>query len=159
MNLSALRREREQGPAWLPTVLEAIKATGTEGMKPSAVAELVGKDRKTVRAALQAAVERGQLVYRDNGPHSVHPDTPPTEDRWYFRLRSSAAPEGGRHHARGTGAGRAGAGRTARARPRAEPRAVSGAKRLEEVGSSTVREELPCSLRTRFRGLFVLVRA
>ncbi|MFJ4808199.1 hypothetical protein [Streptomyces longwoodensis] len=76
LNLSALRREREQGPAWLPKVLEAIKATGAEGMKPSAVAELVGKDRKTVRAALQAAVERGQLVYRDNGPHSVyvHPD-------------------------------------------------------------------------------------
>ncbi|MFJ4690816.1 hypothetical protein [Streptomyces sp. NPDC088766] len=76
LNLSALRREREQGPVWLPQVLEAIKATGAEGMKPSAVAELVGKDRKTVRAALQAAVERGQLVYRDNGPHSVyvHPD-------------------------------------------------------------------------------------
>ncbi|MFD8393079.1 hypothetical protein ACFV2N_28720 [Streptomyces sp. NPDC059680] len=76
LNLSALRHEREQGPAWLPKVLEAIKATGAEGMKPSAVAELVGKDRKTVRAALQAAVERGQLVYRDNGPHSVyvHPD-------------------------------------------------------------------------------------
>ncbi|MFI8296900.1 hypothetical protein ACIGCZ_13230 [Streptomyces nigra] len=74
LNLSALRGE--QGPGWLPTALEAIKATGAEGMKPSAVAELVGKDRKTVRAALQAAVERGQLVYRDNGPHSVyvHPD-------------------------------------------------------------------------------------
>ncbi|MFD5582231.1 hypothetical protein ACFWII_00275 [Streptomyces sp. NPDC127063] len=76
LDLSALRGEREQGPTWLPAALEAIKATGTEGMKPSAVAELVGKDRKTVRAALQAAVERGQLVYRDNGPHSVyvHPD-------------------------------------------------------------------------------------
>ncbi|MFJ5208443.1 FtsK/SpoIIIE domain-containing protein [Streptomyces nigra] len=74
LNLSALRGE--QGPGWLPAALEAIKATGAEGMKPSAVAELVGKDRKTVRAALQAAVERGQLVYRDNGPHSVyvHPD-------------------------------------------------------------------------------------
>ncbi|MGW3629118.1 hypothetical protein ACWD7F_02995 [Streptomyces sp. NPDC005122] len=74
LNLSALRGE--QGPAWLPAALEAIKATGAEGMKPSAVAELAGKDRKTVRAALQAAVERGQLVYRDNGPHSVyvHPD-------------------------------------------------------------------------------------
>ncbi|MGX5188303.1 FtsK/SpoIIIE domain-containing protein [Streptomyces avermitilis] len=74
LNLSALRGE--QGPGWLPDALEAIKATGAEGMKPSAVAELVGKDRKTVRAALQAAVERGQLVYRDNGPHSVyvHPD-------------------------------------------------------------------------------------
>ncbi|MGW2961219.1 hypothetical protein ACWDGI_22500 [Streptomyces sp. NPDC001220] len=76
LNLSALRGEREQGPAWLPEVLEAIKATGADGMKPSAVAELVGKDRKTVRAALQAAVDRGQLAYRDNGPHSVyvHPD-------------------------------------------------------------------------------------
>ncbi|MFE7927736.1 hypothetical protein ACFU6S_03210 [Streptomyces sp. NPDC057456] len=76
LDLSALRRAREQGPVWLPKVLEAIKATGAEGMKPSAVAELAGKDRKTVRAALQAAVERGQLVYRDNGPHSVyvHPD-------------------------------------------------------------------------------------
>ncbi|MFJ5638472.1 hypothetical protein [Streptomyces sp. NPDC093223] len=74
LNLSALRGE--QGPAWLPEVLEAIKATGSDGMKPSAVAELVGKDRKTVRAALQAAVDRGQLAYRDNGPHSVyvHPD-------------------------------------------------------------------------------------
>ncbi|MER7838407.1 hypothetical protein ABTY98_21575 [Streptomyces sp. NPDC096040] len=74
LNLSALRGE--QGPGWLPTALEAIKATGAEGMKPSAVAEMVGKDRKTVRAALQAAVERGQLAYRDNGPHSVyvHPD-------------------------------------------------------------------------------------
>ncbi|MFG2573189.1 hypothetical protein [Streptomyces sp. NPDC048481] len=76
LDLSALRRAREQGPVWLPKVLEAIKATGAEGMKPSAVAELAGKDRKTVRSALQAAVERGQLVYRDNGPHSVyvHPD-------------------------------------------------------------------------------------
>ncbi|GGZ24215.1 hypothetical protein [Streptomyces poonensis] len=77
LNLSALRGEkREPGPAWLPTALEAIKATGAEGMKPSAVADLVGKDRKTVRATLQAAVDRGELVYRDNGPHSVyvHPD-------------------------------------------------------------------------------------
>ncbi|MFJ1973092.1 hypothetical protein ACIO93_30985 [Streptomyces sp. NPDC087903] len=74
LNLSALRGE--QGPTWLPAALEAIRATGAEGMKPSAVAELAGKDRKTVRAALQAAVERGELVYRDNGPHSVyvHPD-------------------------------------------------------------------------------------
>lgn len=77
LNLSALRGEkRERGPAWLPAALGAIKETGAEGMKPSAVAELIGKDRKTVRAALQAAVERGQLAYRDNGPHSVyiHPD-------------------------------------------------------------------------------------
>ncbi|MCX4575906.1 hypothetical protein OHB41_22475 [Streptomyces sp. NBC_01571] len=74
LDLSALRGE--QGPTWLPAALEAIKATGAEGMKPSAVAELAGKDRKTVRAALQAAMERGALVYRDNGPHSVyvHPD-------------------------------------------------------------------------------------
>ncbi|OKH95309.1 hypothetical protein AB852_13220 [Streptomyces uncialis] len=76
LNLSALRDEREQGPAWLPSVLETIKAGGADGVKPSAIAEQAGKDRKTVRAALQAAVERGELVYRDNGPHSVyvHPD-------------------------------------------------------------------------------------
>ncbi|MEU0780575.1 hypothetical protein ABZ341_03225 [Streptomyces sp. NPDC006173] len=74
LNLSALRGG--QGPAWLPAALEAVKATGAEGMKPSAIADLAGKDRKTVRAALQAAVERGELVYRENGPHSVyvHPD-------------------------------------------------------------------------------------
>ncbi|MET8102951.1 hypothetical protein ABZV29_42125 [Streptomyces sp. NPDC005236] len=74
LNLSALRGE--QGPTWLPAALDAIKATRAQGMKPSAVADLAGKDRKTVRAALQAAVERGELVYRDNGPHSVyvHPD-------------------------------------------------------------------------------------
>ena len=76
LNLSALRGQREQGPAWLPTVLTAIRDAGAQGMKPSAIADLVGKDRKTVRSALQAAVDRGELVYRDNGPHSVyvHPD-------------------------------------------------------------------------------------
>jgi hypothetical protein len=76
LNLSALRGDADSGPAWLPDALAAIQAAGTAGMKPSAVADLVRKDRKTVRAALQAAMERGELVYRDNGPHSVyvHPD-------------------------------------------------------------------------------------
>ncbi|MEU4065940.1 hypothetical protein AB0F25_26590 [Streptomyces wedmorensis] len=78
LNLSALRKDREEtgGPDWLPTALAAIKAAGPDGMKPSAVADAVGKDRKTVRAGLKAAAERGELVYRDNGPHSVyvHPD-------------------------------------------------------------------------------------
>ncbi|MGW1775679.1 hypothetical protein [Streptomyces sp. NPDC002104] len=78
LNLSAHRGEggRESGPGWLPEAVTAIYAAGTEGMKPAAVADLVGKDRKTVRAALRAAAERGELVYRDNGPHSVyvHPD-------------------------------------------------------------------------------------
>jgi hypothetical protein len=76
LHLSALRGDADSGPAWLPDALAAIQAAGTAGMKPSAVADLVRKDRKTVRAALQAAMERGELVYRDNGPHSVyvHPD-------------------------------------------------------------------------------------
>lgn len=54
----------------------AIKAAGSVGMKPSAVADLVRRSRQAVRAALKAAAERGELVYRDNGPHSVyvHPD-------------------------------------------------------------------------------------
>ncbi|MFB6820318.1 hypothetical protein ACFCXA_01845 [Streptomyces virginiae] len=73
LNLGALR---ESGPGWLPDAITAIHAAGAEGMKPAAVADLVGKDRKTVRAALRAAAGRGELVYRDNGPHSVyvHPD-------------------------------------------------------------------------------------
>ncbi|MCP3758736.1 hypothetical protein [Streptomyces sp. TBY4] len=78
LNLSAHRSEsgRDAGPGWLPEAVTAIYAAGAEGMKPAAVADLVGKDRKTVRAALRAAAERGELVYRDNGPHSVyvHPD-------------------------------------------------------------------------------------
>ncbi|PJE99668.1 hypothetical protein CUT44_03995 [Streptomyces carminius] len=80
LNLSALRGQGEQapeaGPAWLADAIDAIASAGAAGMKPSAIAELVGKDRKTVRAALRAAAERGELVYRDNGPHSVylHPD-------------------------------------------------------------------------------------
>ncbi|MFE6959910.1 ATP-binding protein [Streptomyces sp. NPDC057696] len=83
LNLSALHNEngtgeqgRESGPDWLATAIDAIKAAGAAGLKPSAVADMVGKDRKTVRAGLQGAVDRGALVYRDNGPHSVyvHPD-------------------------------------------------------------------------------------
>ncbi|MFJ3962044.1 hypothetical protein [Streptomyces sp. NPDC090036] len=73
LNLNALR---DAGPGWLPNAITAIHAAGPDGMKPAAVADLVGKDRKTVRAALRAAAGRGELVYRDNGPHSVyvHPD-------------------------------------------------------------------------------------
>ncbi|MFE0651752.1 hypothetical protein ACFVZH_24500 [Streptomyces sp. NPDC059534] len=77
LNLSALRKDRDDsGPDWLPAALDAIKTAGPDGMKPSAVADAVGKDRKTVRAGLKAAAERGDLIYRDNGPHSVyvHPD-------------------------------------------------------------------------------------
>ncbi|MGW6570155.1 hypothetical protein [Streptomyces sp. NPDC054975] len=78
LNLSALRNSREEpgGPDWLPAAIAAIQAAGPEGMKPSAVADSVGKDRKTVRAGLKAAADRGELVYRDNGPHSVyvHPE-------------------------------------------------------------------------------------
>nr|MDT0518451.1 hypothetical protein [Streptomyces sp. DSM 41633] len=78
LNLSAHREDsgRDAGPGWLADAISAIYAAGAEGLKPAAVADLVGKDRKTVRAALRAAAERGELVYRDNGPHSVyvHPD-------------------------------------------------------------------------------------
>ncbi|WP_406508418.1 hypothetical protein [Streptomyces sp. NBC_00212] len=87
LNLSAFRKgEREQptlepesregGPEWLADAITAIEAAGAAGMKPSAVADMVGKDRKTVRAALQEPVSRGQLIYRENGPRSVyiHPD-------------------------------------------------------------------------------------
>ncbi|WP_435867021.1 hypothetical protein [Streptomyces zaomyceticus] len=77
LNLSALRSGGgDSGPDWLATALDAIKAAGTDGMKPSAVADLVGRSRHGVRAALKAAAERGELVYRDRGPHSVyvHPE-------------------------------------------------------------------------------------
>ncbi|MFF0429644.1 hypothetical protein ACFYUJ_35370 [Streptomyces sp. NPDC004520] len=78
LNLSALRKDREEpgGPDWLPTAIAAIQAAGPDGMKPSAVADTVGRSRHAVRAVLKAAAERGELVYRDRGPHSVyvHPD-------------------------------------------------------------------------------------
>ncbi|MBZ4319402.1 hypothetical protein [Streptomyces huiliensis] len=64
------------GPDWLPDAIAAIKAAGAAGMKPSAVADRVGRSRQAVRDALKAAAERDELTYRDNGPHSVyvHPD-------------------------------------------------------------------------------------
>ncbi|WP_329208359.1 hypothetical protein OG257_16080 [Streptomyces sp. NBC_00683] len=77
LNLSALRgSDDEGGPAWVADAVAAIKAAGPAGMKPSAVADLVRRSRQAVRAALKAAAERGELVYRDNGPHSVyvHPE-------------------------------------------------------------------------------------
>ncbi|MFI6696687.1 hypothetical protein ACIBLA_34065 [Streptomyces sp. NPDC050433] len=78
LNLSALRDEdsSDSGPAWLAQAIEAIEAAGAAGMKPKAVADLVGRSRQAVRDGLKAAAERGELVYRDNGPHSVyvHPD-------------------------------------------------------------------------------------
>ncbi|WP_327125444.1 hypothetical protein [Streptomyces sp. NBC_01727] len=77
LNLSALRdTDDDGGPGWLSDAVAAIKAAGPVGMKPSAVADLVRRSRQAVRAALKVAAERGELVYRDNGPHSVyvHPD-------------------------------------------------------------------------------------
>ncbi|SFS73551.1 hypothetical protein [Streptomyces sp. ok210] len=77
LNLSALRdSDDDGGPGWLSDAIAAIKAAGPVGMKPSAIADLVRRSRQAVRAALKAAAERGELVYRDNGPHSVyvHPD-------------------------------------------------------------------------------------
>ncbi|QKV94005.1 hypothetical protein HUT19_21445 [Streptomyces sp. NA02950] len=82
LNLSALRDSDDAdetaaaGPEWLAEAIKAIQSAGAAGMKPSAVADLVGRSRQAVRDALKAAAERGELVYRDNGPHSVyvHPD-------------------------------------------------------------------------------------
>jgi hypothetical protein len=76
LNLSALRGDADSGPAWLTDAITAIQDAGAAGMKPSAVADLVGRSRQAVRDALKAAAERGELVYRDKGPHSVyvHPD-------------------------------------------------------------------------------------
>ncbi|WP_206308723.1 hypothetical protein [Streptomyces sp. A1136] len=76
LNLSALRDDKETGPSWLPDAITAIRAAGAEGMKPAAVADLVGRSREAVRKTLKAAAERGELHYRDRGPHSVyvHPD-------------------------------------------------------------------------------------
>lgn len=85
LNLSALRDEgvtpapdagAGAGPEWLADAIAAIADAGPAGMKPSAVADRVSRSRQAVREALKAAAERGELVYRDNGPHSVyvHPD-------------------------------------------------------------------------------------
>ncbi|KJY45165.1 hypothetical protein VR46_16335 [Streptomyces sp. NRRL S-444] len=76
LNLSALRDGKEPGPAWLADAVTAINAAGADGMKPAAVADLVGRSREAVRKTLKAAAERGELIYRDRGPHSVyvHPD-------------------------------------------------------------------------------------
>ncbi|MFF7529639.1 hypothetical protein ACFZB2_11155 [Streptomyces bobili] len=86
LNLSALRGDssdtdgatagRDGGPDWLADAIAAIAEAGPTGMKPSAVADRVNRSRQAVREALKAAAERGELVYRDNGPHSVyvHPD-------------------------------------------------------------------------------------
>jgi len=65
--------QEKTGPEWLPTAIEAIKERGEQGMKVGEVAELVGRDRRTVRDALR---ECDELVYRSNGPHScyVHRD-------------------------------------------------------------------------------------
>ncbi|MEU6947788.1 hypothetical protein ABZ957_21510 [Streptomyces sp. NPDC046316] len=76
LNLSAHRNDPNTGPDWLAAAVSAIREAGQEGMKPAAVADLVGRGRESVRKALKAAAERGELVYRDRGPHSVyvHPD-------------------------------------------------------------------------------------
>ncbi|MFJ4577643.1 hypothetical protein ACIP4W_41165 [Streptomyces sp. NPDC088846] len=65
--------EEKTGPAWLSEAIQAIKKRGEQGMKVGEVAELVGRDRKTVRNTLRTCQD---LIYRNNGPHScyVHRD-------------------------------------------------------------------------------------
>ncbi|MER6316078.1 hypothetical protein ABT237_20170 [Streptomyces sp. NPDC001581] len=76
LNLSAHRGDDASGPDWLPAAMTALYAAGPDGMKPAAIADAVSRGRESVRKALKAAAERGELVYRDRGPHSVyvHPD-------------------------------------------------------------------------------------
>jgi hypothetical protein len=76
LNLSYMREQGEDGPEWLPQALDAIRAAGPDGLGPGTLAELVGRNRQTVRDTLRPLVERGELIYRDNGPRSVylHPD-------------------------------------------------------------------------------------
>ncbi|MFF4493398.1 hypothetical protein [Streptomyces sp. NPDC001546] len=80
LNLSAHRTGNdgggEGGPDWMPAAMTALYTAGPEGMKPAAIADAVGRGRESVRKALKAAAERGELIYRDRGPHSVyiHPD-------------------------------------------------------------------------------------
>ncbi|MEW1911544.1 ATP-binding protein [Kitasatospora sp. NPDC085895] len=88
LNLSSLRDQNPApapsqpvpaapaGPDWLAEAIDAIESAGHMGLKVATVAEMVVRDRKTVRAGLQAAADRGELVYRENGPLSVfvHPD-------------------------------------------------------------------------------------
>ncbi|MFF4430618.1 hypothetical protein ACFYZ4_15785 [Streptomyces sp. NPDC001513] len=76
LDLSAHRNDDGSGPDWLPAAMTALYAAGSDGMKPAAIADAVSRGRESVRKALKAAAERGELVYRDRGPHSVyvHPD-------------------------------------------------------------------------------------
>ncbi|MES9512236.1 hypothetical protein ABWJ92_38735 [Streptomyces sp. NPDC000609] len=71
----SIREEPEEnsGPEWLSEAIQAIKNRGEQGMKVGEVAELVGRDRKTVRGTLRTCKD---LIYRNNGPHScyVHRD-------------------------------------------------------------------------------------
>ncbi|MFF3018366.1 hypothetical protein [Streptomyces sp. NPDC057939] len=76
LNLSAHRTDDGSGPEWLPAAMTALHEAGPDGMKPATIADAVSRGRESVRKALKAAAERGELVYRDRGPHSVyvHPD-------------------------------------------------------------------------------------
>jgi len=85
LNLTSLRKDTPppapqppavQGPPWLAEAIDAIESAGHMGLKVAAVADMVSRSRQTVRTALQEAADRGELVYRENGPQSVflHPD-------------------------------------------------------------------------------------
>ncbi|MFG2823085.1 hypothetical protein ACGFX4_27085 [Kitasatospora sp. NPDC048365] len=86
LNLTSLRQDppapapqppsAPAGPPWLAEAIDAIESAGHMGLKVAAVADMVSRSRQTVRTALQEAADRGELVYRENGPQSVflHPD-------------------------------------------------------------------------------------
>ncbi|MFL4910664.1 hypothetical protein ACJ6WF_49235 [Streptomyces sp. MMS24-I2-30] len=66
------KRDGTAAPVWLPQALAAIRDAGPDGLKPSQIAELVGRDRRTIRLGLRNAVECNEVTYRSNGPHSVY---------------------------------------------------------------------------------------
>ncbi|MEU7579153.1 hypothetical protein AB0B50_16305 [Streptomyces sp. NPDC041068] len=64
---------RPPAPAdWVADAVEAVRQAGPAGLRTSDLEARTGKSRATVRAALKAYVERGELAYVSNGPHSVY---------------------------------------------------------------------------------------
>lgn len=65
---------RPAAPAadWTVTALEAIRLAGPAGLRTGELEARTGRARETIRQALRPYVERGELVYRANGPRSAY---------------------------------------------------------------------------------------
>lgn len=64
------------GPPWVPKAITAIRDAGPAGLKPGAVANAVGVDKRTVAAGLADTLAAGVVIYVPRGPHSsyIHRD-------------------------------------------------------------------------------------